>query len=228
MDKAPRKRRIFFKWVDKRCRAEMIRYLSAHFRYHTMNSWNNCTSYACNMKIYSIGLDTCATEKLYDLIQVPEFYMQINGLIESFNHRHGYLWQAGWNGRSGGYLVLYQGKAEPDGYRSYCTSCGQKNYKSVAESGTRCGVCGEEARIDYASPPLRTVTFMGRSTDRNADFEEWSIKELRERTELVQDFDRLADDIITEALRIADTCAVKKQIVYIPTVQRVLVQEAAG
>lgn len=228
MDKSPHKRRIFTKQVDKRCRAEMIQYLSKHSRYHTMNSWNACTSYACNMKIHNLGLDTCVAEKLYDLIQVAEFYAQLNELIEEFNRRHGYLWQAGWNGRSGGYLVLYQGKAEPSGYRSYCTNCGQKNNKSVAESGTRCGVCGEQTRIDYASPPLQAVTFVGRSTDRNADFEEWSMEELRQRTELVQDFDRLADDIVTEALRIADTCAVKEQIVYVPTAQRILVQEAAG
>lgn len=228
MDKSSHRRRRFSKRVDKRSRAEMIQYLSQHSRYHTMNSWNNCTSYACNMKIHNLLLSGCMVEKFYDLIQVPEFYDQLNELIEDFNRRHSYLWQAGWNGRSGGYLVLYQGMTEPSGYRSYCTNCGQKNYKSVAESGARCGVCGEETRIDYQIPPVRVVTLVGRAIDKDPCFEEWTIEELRERTELIQDFDQLADDIVEKALYIADTCSVEEQIVYVPTTERVLVQEAVG
>lgn len=50
-------RRIFSKRVDKRSREEMTTYLAGHFRYNTMNSWNRSTSYACNMKLYNLGLD---------------------------------------------------------------------------------------------------------------------------------------------------------------------------
>ena len=46
--------------------------------------------------------------------------------------------------------------------------------------------------------------------------------ELRQRTILVQEFDRLADDIVTEALRIASEHSVEERTVYIPTKELVL------
>lgn len=47
----------FFQPVDLRSRKAMIDYLEDHFRYFTMNSWNRSQSYACNLKIYKLGLD---------------------------------------------------------------------------------------------------------------------------------------------------------------------------
>ena len=223
MKKETPARRLFSKRVDKRSRAEMTAYLSGHFRYNTMNSWNRSTSYACNMKLHKLGLDRETEDKLWDMIQVPEFYERLNERIEDFNWQHNYLWQAGWNGRSGGYLVLYQGGTKPSGYRSYCTKCGQKNYTSVAETGNWCGVCNEEARVDYIKPPMQIFSFPGRDVDMDEDFEDWSLYELQQRTELVQEFDRLADDIVAEALYIAQNHSVEERTVYIPTTELVLV-----
>ena len=222
MKKETSARRLFSKRVDKRSRAEMTAYLSGHFRYNTMNSWNRSTSYACNMKLYKLGLDRETEDKLWDMIQVPEFYERLNERIEDFNWQHNYLWQAGWNGRSGGYLVLYQGGTKPSGYRSYCTKCGQKNYTSVAETGNWCGVCNEEARVDYIKPPMQIFSFPGRDVDMDEDFEDWSLYELQQRTELVQEFDRLADDIVAEALYIAQNHSVEERTVYIPTKELVM------
>ena len=222
MKKETSARRLFSKRVDKRSRAEMTAYLSGHFRYNTMNSWNRSTSYACNMKLYKLGLDQETEDKLWDMIQVPEFYEWLNERIEDFNWQHNYLWQAGWNGRSGGYLVLYQGGTKPSGYRSYCTKCGQKNYTSVAETGNWCGVCNEEARVDYIKPPMQLFSFPGWGVDMDEDFEDWSLYELQQRTELVQEFDRLADDIVAEALYIAQNHSVEERTVYMPTTELVL------
>ena len=222
MKKETSARRLFSKRVDKRSRAEMTAYLSGHFRDNTMNSWNRSTSYACNMKLYKLGLDQETEDKLWDMIQVPEFYEWLNERIEDFNWQHNYLWQAGWNGRSGGYLVLYQGGTKPSGYRSYCTKCGQKNYTSVAETGNWCGVCNEEARVDYIKPPMQIFPFPGRDVDMDEDFEDWSLYELQQRTELVQEFDRLADDIVAEALYIAQNHSVEERTVYMPTTELVL------
>ena len=222
MKKETSARRLFSKRVDKRSRAEMTAYLSGHFRDNTMNSWNRSTSYACNMKLYKLGLDRETEDKLWDMIQVPEFYERLNERIEDFNWQHNYLWQAGWNGRSGGYLVLYQGGTKPSGYRSYCTKCGQKNYTSVAETGNWCGVCNEEARVDYIKPPMQIFSFPGRDVDMDEDFEDWSLYELQQRTELVQEFDRLADDIVAEALYIAQNHSVEERTVYMPTTELVL------
>lgn len=222
MKKETSARRLFSKRVDKRSRAEMTAYLSGHFRDNTMNSWNRSTSYACNMKLYKLGLDQETEDKLWDMIQVPEFYERLNERIEDFNWQHNYLWQAGWNGRSGGYLVLYQGGTKPSGYRSYCTKCGQKNYTSIAETGNWCGVCNEEARVDYIKPPMQIFSFPGRDVDMDEDFEDWSLYELQQRTELVQEFDRLADDIVAEALYIAQNHSVEERTVYMPTTELVL------
>ena len=222
MKKETSARRLFSKRVDKRSRAEMTAYLSGHFRDNTMNSWNRSTSYACNMKLYKLGLDQETEDKLWDMIQVPEFYEWLNERIEDFNWQHNYLWQAGWNGRSGGYLVLYQGGTKPSGYRSYCTKCGQKNYTSVAETGNWCGLCNEEARVDYIKPPMQIFSFPGRDVDMDEDFEDWSLYELQQRTELVQEFDRLADDIVAEALYIAQNHSVEERTVYMPTTELVL------
>lgn len=222
MKKETPARHLFSRRVDKRSRAEMTAYLSGHFRYNTMNSWNRSTSYACNMKLYKLGLDRGTEDKLWDMIQVPEFYERLNERIEDFNWQHNYLWQAGWNGRSGGYLVLYQGGTKPSGYRSYCTKCGQKNYTSVAETGNRCGVCNEEARIDFSKPLIQIFSYPGREVDMGEDFEDWSLYELKQRTEPVQEFDQLADDIVEEALHIDSEHTVEQRAIYKPITELVL------
>lgn len=206
----------FSKPVDKRSRKAMEAYLSEHFRYDTMNGWNRSTSYACNMKLYKLGLDRETTDKLYEMIQVPEFYDELDGLIQAFNRKHDYRWQAAWNGRSGGYLVLYQGESKPSAYLSFCTSCGQKNFTSVSKTGKRCGVCGKETRMDFITRPMEVRTFPGQSIDQDEDFEEWTLWELQQRTTLVQEFDQLADDIVSAAVEMAQTREVTEEIEYVP------------
>ena len=60
--------RRFYQSVDLRSRSQMTDFLTKHFRYPTMNSWNNAVSYACNLKIHSLGLCDEVYEKLYDLL----------------------------------------------------------------------------------------------------------------------------------------------------------------
>lgn len=223
-----KRRRLFYKRIDLRSRSAMIDYLTNHFRYPTMNSWNRSTSYACNLKVCELGLDHDIVDKLLDMIGIPEFYDRLRDLTEAFGRRHRYEWQAGWNGRSGGYLVLYQGETQPSQYRSYCTCCGQKNYRSVAETGARCGVCNEEARVDYDTPPMLASIFPGRGTDMGEDFEDWSLQELRQRTKLVMEFDHLADDIVSEGVRIAQTHSVQERTVFVPKKELVLAYGGVG
>ncbi len=144
----------FFTSADMRSRKAMTQFLKNHFRYYTMNSWNRSQSYACNLKIYNLGLEKEITDKLYGMIQTEEFFYSLNDLMDEFNAEHNYRWQVGMNGRSGGYLVLYQGELKPSEFRSYCTSCGQRNYRSVQETGNICGKCGKPARVDYIKPPM--------------------------------------------------------------------------
>lgn len=64
--------KTFSKKVDLRSRKEMIDFLTNHFRYDTMNSWNCSTSYAANVKIYNLGLSRAELDKLYELIETDE------------------------------------------------------------------------------------------------------------------------------------------------------------
>ena len=127
------------------------------------------------------------------------------------------------NGRSGGYLVLYEGELRPTGYLSFCTRCGQRNYRKVEENGNVCGKCGSHARVNYRQTPMQAVTFPGRGVDMDEDFSEWSLEDLRDRVRLVQDFDCLADEMVTQAIQFAKNYEIEEVEVCIPRTQRVLV-----
>ena len=84
-----------------------ISFLTKHFRYHTMSSWNRSTSYANNVKIHNLAVDADIKNKMYELLssEHEELDEQIQSLIEDFEEETGYA--AGFNGRSDGYIVLY-------------------------------------------------------------------------------------------------------------------------
>lgn len=44
---------------------------------------------------------------------------------------------------------------------------------------------------------MQVFTWPGKSVDEYEDFDDWTLSKFRERVELVQDFDRLCDDIVT-------------------------------
>lgn len=79
--------------------------------------WDECSSLAYNMKVYNLTEDSKIKEKLYELLDEEkgfDLFNTINSLIENFNRLNNYKWQAGFNGRSGGYLVLYKGGKDGD------------------------------------------------------------------------------------------------------------------
>lgn len=212
---------MFEKEIDMNSRQEMVEFLKNHFRYFTMNGWNRTTSYANNMKIYNLDLPGETRDKLYDMLDIDEVWFRLDLLKEDFAIAHGYQWQAGWNGRSGGYLVLYSGGRKKLDYKSRCTNCGQLNYATVEEGGCRCGHCGKDTRVNLTSPVYQPYT-TGQSIDENEDYEEWDLDELRERVELVMDFDRLCDDIVAEAAYMAEECDVKEETYYVEKTRKVL------
>lgn len=76
-------------------------------KYFTMNSWNQETAPAYNMKVYNLGFKRETGNKIYEMMDLPGWYNEINILIDDFSTNNpGYC--AGFNGRSGGYLVLYK------------------------------------------------------------------------------------------------------------------------
>ena len=87
----------------------MAGFLAGHYRYHTLNSWNNSTSYAHCVKISKLGLTQKQRDTAYDLVGAEDTYDVINSLMHEFAYNHKNEWQMGFNGRSGGHIVLYQG-----------------------------------------------------------------------------------------------------------------------
>lgn len=95
--------------MSRKTKKEMIEFLKNHERYWTMNSWNGSSSYANNVKIYNLGMDHDLEMKAYDLLAEEGFNDLLTSdyefLIERFEEETGYT--IGFNGRSSGYLVLY-------------------------------------------------------------------------------------------------------------------------
>ena len=218
--------RRFEKRVDHRSRKAMVEFLSEHFRYSTMNSWNHSTSYANNVKVGNIGLTHEQDMKLYDIMETEGAYDSINDLILQFGFDHDWKWQVGFNGRSGGYLVLYKGGWKEDEHKSFCTACGQKNFRTVEETGCKCGRCGRETRRNYDKPLKQVFTYPGQNVDMDEDFEDWTIEELRNRVDLVTEFDRLCDAVIEEAAYMADNFVVEEEEILVPTTVRRLAEVA--
>ena len=145
--------------IDISSDKQMFNFLKDHFQYYTMNSWNRLKSIAHNVKIYNLKLSGDHWTAL-TFLQDDDYFV-VNMMIEDWEAEHrGY--KVGFNGRSGGYLVLYNaagGSAIPDtlDYDNY------EDYKA-------------DMRDYYGSV----------KANRN---------ELRDFVKVVQDFDRLCDEI---------------------------------
>ena len=91
-------------------REEIIAYLKNHFRYNTMNSWNNSASYAHRIKIRDLnGIDKDLEMRCYEMLEVEEAFEGFGNQIFLFHLSHD-AYCIGQNGRSGGYLVLCNDK----------------------------------------------------------------------------------------------------------------------
>jgi hypothetical protein len=97
------------------------------------------------------------------------------------------------------------------------------NYKAVAENSTVCGRCKQPARRDFPRTHMRVSTFPGKSTDQWEDFEDWDMVSLRQRVELVCEFDALADSVVAEAVYLAKNFEIQEETIYVPQKQKVLV-----
>lgn len=209
-----------------RTREAMIEYLSSHFRYDTMNSWNQSTSYAKKIKLYSLGLTREQENACGEMMDVEGSYdaSGYNAILEEFGNRYHHSYQIWTNGRSGGYLVLGQGGERPSEHKSQCRRCGQRNFQAVEQPVApkqgdpgqpgRCGNCGEQARYNRTFPP-DVYLQPGLSLDQNEDFTEWSTDDLRNRVDLVLDFDKTCDSAVKAFVKYAMSHQVKEKTVYV-------------
>lgn len=95
---------FYTKGIDITNDKSMFNFIAQHPTYYTGNSWNCTRSIAHNVKLYNLGLEGDWTVALAFL--ESEDYETINMMIHDWERENtGY--SVGFNGRSGGYLVLY-------------------------------------------------------------------------------------------------------------------------
>lgn len=101
---------MYYKEVDMTKRSELVNFLKKHFRYNTMRGWNRSTSYANCVKIHCMDLPKDVQDKAWELICGEYECLDWDCIIEDtfyvFRKETGYA--CGFNGRSGGYIVLYE------------------------------------------------------------------------------------------------------------------------
>lgn len=166
---------FYKKNVDICSTKSMWNFLKDHFTYYTHNTWNGRESIANNVKLYKLNLDgdwTVILKYLTDSGDCGCLQDLIEGEIMAFNEEHYPNYTACFNGRSNGYLVLYDTENResvlPDCVTAYST---YEDFKEDVKAYWNC----------Y----------------KVSDFND----ELRDAVELVRDFDRLCDrlrDIVNE------------------------------
>lgn len=156
---------MFYKTgVDITKEKSMWHFLKNHFTYSTMNSWNGMKSIAHNVKLYNLKLDgdwTVALQFLHDEMDTGCLQMFIDDEIREFSRENpGYV--VGFNGRSGGYLVLYNS----DNYRTVLPDCVEQ-YDTYEDFKLDCKDYGY--RISDYYRELREVTLVVREFDKLCD-----------------------------------------------------------
>lgn len=189
-----------------RTRKEMIAYLAEHFRYNTMNSWNQSTSYAHNLKVTRLEFPSKDTEtRAYDIISCEDAdgaFDQVNELIRDFTDAQSGCYTAGFNGRSGGYLVLYNSIRKPSQYTHRCNGCGHRAYGEGAAGHNFTGCSGKH--VPHKFPP-ELATYPGKDIDMHEDFTSWDTDTLRNRVDLVWAFDKLTEECVAEFIYFCST-----------------------
>lgn len=199
----------------------MAEFLVGHFRYNTMNSWNRSTSYANCVKIHRLDLTANQMEQAWEMLECEDVFDAIQNLIQEWAVEREWCWQVGFNGRSGGYLVLYQGGLDfKNAHTARCDVCGKRTWHRQDVPCTT-DWCDGTLRV-LPKPMPQIVTYPGRGLDESEDFEEWGMEALRARVKLVQEFDRLCDDIVTTFAGFCDHCKVVDEQIMVPKNVKVL------
>lgn len=184
-----------------------VAFLVGHERYNTMNSWNKATSYSRCVKINRLTFpDNETRNRAYDLLQCEGTMDEsgVNDVLRQFAEDHYWEWQIGFNGRSSGYLVLYQGGRKPSEYKSWCMRCGQGNFTEADAGGSKCGRCGsEKSRLNQTR--YQVFTNPGKGLDMGEDFEEWEYQSIIQRVKLVKEFDAAVDEAVSAFIEYCKT-----------------------
>ena len=195
----------------------MREFLDGHFRYDTMSSHNLCRSYAVCVKLNHLRMTSEQLSRCYELLSSEDCYdaSGVNLLMLEFAEENNWQWQAGFNGRSGGYIVLYSGGRRDDGYKSRCRKCCQLNATVATPENNKCGRCGAiDSRINLKLPHLVPYT-NGASVDSNGTAE-MEDHEVRSRFATVWAFDTMVEEAVASFVMTAMESEVVEETVMVP------------
>jgi hypothetical protein len=211
----------FYRKVNTRSRSAMTAFLEGHRRYNTMNSWNRTTSYANCVKIHRLDLTQAQMDKAWSMLDMTEVFDALRDILTAWGIAHEWQFQVAFNGRSGGYLVLYQGALDYQNAKTAeCDVCRKLTWHKTNVPCTTSGCPGTLAVL--AKPRPQIVTYPGRGLDGDADFADWTLDQLQDRVRLVQDFDRLCDEVVAEFVRFCDGYTIEERHVMVPRTVKVL------
>ena len=213
--------KTFHNKIDARTREAMVSFLCSHGRYWTMNSWNRSTSYANCVKVHRLDLTPEQLENAWEMLDMPQVYDAIHRVLAEWAIKHDWRFQIGFNGRSGGYLVLYQGGLDWKNARSaQCDECLKLTWHKQDTPCTSDG-CDGTLRV-LPEPRPQIVTSPGRGIDEGEDFADRSMHDLCERVRLVQDFDQACDAAVAVFVRFCDECRVVEKDILVPKTVKAL------
>ena len=85
-----------------------------------------------------------------------------------------------------------------------------------------CGRCEAKARVNFKETHMQVFTWPGKDVDMYEDFEGWTLAQLRERVELVQEFDKLTDSIVSEYISLCRNYRIAEEEILVPKTIKVL------
>jgi hypothetical protein len=163
-------------------------------------------------------------DKAYELLDVEDSFYQINDLCREFDEDHDYIWQVGFNGRSGGYLVLYRGGYDRKTIFTFENNRTDNDNQAIDYADGYGWLTKDEAikKGVFQKEIKRIHSYPGKDVDQGEDFSEWTMDELRDRVKLVQEFDKLTDDCLAELLYMIENCEVEEETYCVKKTRKVL------
>lgn len=192
---------IFFDKTQKvKTAKQKFNYLKEHFKYYTMSSWNGLASIANNVKVHNLPLTKEQRKRFFELVCDEELNEQLYDIINSMLYHFKTLnkrYKVYFNGRSGGYLVLYN----------------DNNNQSVLSEYIEDASSYEEAINEYKSD-YNTTTKEARA---NIDYL------INNNFDIVQAFDKFCDDVLSELINILNNATVEEEEEQITVKHKILI-----
>ena len=230
-----------------RSQQSVLAFLAGHFRYNTMSSCNQSTSFAHCVKIHKLSLESDSRIQAFDLENgrgaadtAAHALLDVNDVwseygeneVYDFTEAMGGNYTIGSNGRSGGYLVLYNSYKKESEYKSQCRSCGQRNYKTVPDlsltpNANACGRChavGEKGRHNFTNPLVTLQTWPGRPIGE--DLEDMTFSQLKSLAKVVLAFDATCMQIRDNFIEMVLSFQVEDEVIMVPKTVKVLTERS--